>query len=201
MGTMMESPLNIFRVGLHDMRRNSGWMLALGIALIVLGMFAIGWDVVFITVISVIFLGWVLLIGGIVEAVQAFRHRKGGSFFLHLLSAVLAVVVGFLLLENPTGGALVLTLMLAFYFIAGGIFRIIAALSMRLPSWGWMLFNGIVTLLLGILVLAHWPGSALWVIGLFIGIDMIVTGWARVMLALAVRKLGPAEPEASAAKA
>ncbi|HEY6290157.1 MAG TPA: HdeD family acid-resistance protein [Terriglobia bacterium] len=190
MGLMMDSPLNVFRTGLHELRRNWGWILALGIALIVLGMIAIG-DVVFFTVVSVIFLGWVLVFGGIVEAVQAFRHRKGGSFFLHLLSSVLAVVVGFLLLENPQAGALVLTLMLAVYFIAGGIFRIFAALTMRLPTWGWMVFNGLVTLALGILVLAHWPSSALWIIGLFIGIDLIVTGWTRVMLALAVRKLAP----------
>ena len=201
MGMMMESPLSVLGKGVHELRRNWGWMLALGIALIVLGMFAISWDVIFLTVVSVIFFGWLLVIGGIVEAVQAFRHRKSGSFFLHLLSAVLAVVVGFLLLENPTTGAVVLTLMLAFYFIAGGIFRIFGALTMRLPSWGWMVFNGVVTLLLGVLVLAHWPSSALWVIGLFIGIDMIVTGWARVMLALAVKKLVPAEPAASPGKA
>ena len=200
MGMMMESPLNVFRVGLHELRRNWGWILALGIALVILGMIAIG-DVVFFTVVSVIFLGWVLLIGGVVEAVQAFRHRKGGSFFLHLLSAVLAVVVGFMLLENPQAGALVLTLMLAVYFIAGGLFRIFGALTMRLPSWGWMVFNGVVTLLLGVLVLAHWPVSGVWVIGLFIGIDLIITGWSRVMLALAVRKLVPSEPEASAGKA
>ena len=188
MGQILGRP-NIFQtIGVGDLRRNWKWILAGGIAWIVLGMIAIG-DVVFLTVVSVAFFGLLLLIEGIIEAVQTFRHRKGGHFFLHLLAAVLSVVVGFELFLNPTAGALVLTLVLAIYFIVGGLFRIAVAIAMQLPSRGWMIFNGIVTLLLGVLVLAHWPLSALWVIGLFIGIDLIVGGWSRVMLALAARKL------------
>lgn len=92
-----------------------------------------------------------------------------------------------------------MTLLLAAYFTVAGIFRIVDALSLRLPHWGWALANGIITLIFGILVWAQWPVSGLWIIGMFIGIDLIVTGWTQVMLALAVRKFKA--PLASAAAA
>lgn len=188
MGQILGGP-SVFRtIGVGDLRRNRVWILIFGIALIVLGMIAIG-DVVLFTLVSVRVLGWLLLIEGIIEAVQAFRHRTTGHFFLHLLVAVLSLVVGFMLLRNTGAGVLALTLVLSIYFIVGGLFRITAAIATRLPSWGWLLFNGIITFFLGVLVLTQWPSSALWVIGLFVGIDLIVGGWARVMLALVVRKI------------
>jgi uncharacterized membrane protein HdeD (DUF308 family) len=188
MADLVSGPFTNFRLGLHELRRNWGWILALGIALIVLGMIAIG-DVVLFTVVSVVFIGWMLVFQGVIEAVQAFRHRRGTYLFFHVVSAVLSVVVGILLLSNPTAGAVVLTLVLSIYFIVGGLFRIIAAGATRIHSWGWMVLNGVITLALGILVLAHWPSSAMWVLGLFIGIDFIVGGWSRVMLALAARRI------------
>lgn len=171
-----------------ELRRNWGWLLALGICLLILGIIAL-LDSIFVTVISMLFFGWILVIAGIVEGVQAFRHRSGGHLFLHLLNAALAIVVGALLLRRPLAGAVVMTLLLAMYFAVAGIFRIVAALSVRVPGWGWALFNGIVTLILGILIWARWPVSGLWVIGLFIGIDLIIVGWSQVMTATAVRAL------------
>lgn len=180
-------PLGILPAGLDELRRNWGWLLALGIALIVLGIVALA-DAVGVTVVSMFFFGWILLIAGVIEAVQAFRHRRSGRLFLHLLNAVLSIVVGFLLLRNPLAGAIVITLLLAAYFAVAGIFRIIAALAMRVPRWGWALANGIVTFILGILVWSEWPISGLWVIGLFIGIDLMITGWSEVMLATVARQ-------------
>ncbi|MGH9353055.1 MAG: HdeD family acid-resistance protein [Terriglobia bacterium] len=182
------TPLSILPTGLRELRRNWGWLLALGIALIVLGVIALI-DSVAVTVISMFLFGWVLLIAGIIEAVQAFRHRRGGHLFLHVLNAVLSIVVGLLLLRHPLAGAIVFTLLLAVYFTVAAIFRIIAALAMRVPRWGWALANGIVTLILGILVWSQWPVSGLWIIGLFIGIDLIITGWSQVMLASVARRL------------
>lgn len=184
----LDAPLSIFAAGLQELRRNWGWLLALGIALVVLGIIALADSVAF-TVVSMLFFGWVLLIAGIVEAVQAFRHRRSGHLFLHVLNAVLSIVVGLLLLRHPLPGAVALTLLLAAYFTVAGIFRIVAALTVRAPRWGWALTDGIVTLILGILVWAQWPASGLWVIGLFIGIDLIIAGWSQVMLAFAVRGL------------
>jgi uncharacterized membrane protein HdeD (DUF308 family) len=92
-----------------------------------------------------------------------------------------------LLVTHPTAGALALTLLLAAFFLVGGLFRSIAAISLRFPNRGWALTGGIVGILLGILLWMEWPESGLWFIGMCIGIDMIFHGWAWLMLALAVR--------------
>jgi uncharacterized membrane protein HdeD (DUF308 family) len=150
-------------------------------------MIAIG-DVLFFTVVSMFLLGALLTLHGVVEAVQAFRQPKRSYLFLHLLGAVLSVVIGILLVGNPGAGAAVLTLAFSVYFIVSGLFRIIVATLTRLPSRGWFVFNGVVAVLLGIMVLRHWPSSATWVLGFFVGFHLLVGGWARVMLALAVRR-------------
>jgi uncharacterized membrane protein HdeD (DUF308 family) len=177
-----------FQTGLHELRRHWGWYLALGIALIILGIIALG-NSLLATLASMLVLGWLLIIGGAIQIVQAFRTRDWGGFFLHLLAGILYVVVGVLAVVNPAVSALALTLLLASFFLVVGLFRIITALVMRFPSWGWALVNGIITLLLGILIWAEWPVSGLWVIGMFVGIEMILSGWSWVMLALAARRL------------
>ena len=175
-----QSGLSSFNPQLMDIqafRQNLGWFLTLGIILIVFGTIALG-SSVFVTMASVFFFGWLLLLMGIIEAVQAFWQRKWGGLLLHLLSDILTGVVGLILVANPGAGALVLTLILAMFFIVAGLFRILAALTMRFPYWGWLLLSGIITLVLGLLIWRQWPLSGLWVIGLFIGIDMIFSGWS-----------------------
>ena len=172
----------------QNFRRRWGWFLVFGIVSMILGVIALV-DSILITIVSMIFFGWILLIAGIVEAVHAFGHRHGGHLLLHSLNAVLSFVVGLMLLRHPVAGALVMTLLLAVYFIVAGIFRIVAAASHRLPHRGWALANGIITLIFGILVWAQWPVSGLWIIGLFIGIDLVITGWTQVMLAVTARRL------------
>lgn len=180
----------VVTTGAHELRRNWGWLLALGIALVFLGLIAVI-DAVAVSVISIIFFGWVLIVAGIVEAIHAFRHRNGGHFFLHVLDAVFSFIVGIMLLRDSLAGLLVMTLLLAVYFIVAGIFRIVAALTVRVPGSIWMLVDGIITLILGILVWAQWPTAALWIIGLFIGINLITTGFSQMLLAFAVRRLTP----------
>ena len=82
-----------------------------------------------------------------------------------------------------------LTLLIAMFLVFQGVFRIVAALAVRYPHWGWVLLDGIVSLLLGILIWRRWPVSSLWVIGLFVGIEMLLNGWSLVMLSLAGRNL------------
>lgn len=173
---------------IQEFRHNWGWFLALGVALVFFGTIALGSSVL-ATLASVVFFGWLLLFAGAVEAVQAFWQRKWGGFFLHLLSGILSVVVGLIIVANPGAGALVLTLVLAVFFMVAGMFRIIAPLVMRFPHWGWMLLSGLVSLMLGILIWQQWPVSGLWVIGTFIGIDLIFSGWTWIMLSLAARRL------------
>jgi uncharacterized membrane protein HdeD (DUF308 family) len=171
---------------LTDLRSNWGWILAFGCISILLGMFAVIYSMVF-TLVSVLFLAGMLIATGVIEAAYAIRHRERGHIVWYLLEALLAIAIGLLLLQSPVRGAIVLTMLLATYFVVAGIFRIVAALSLRLPNWGWTLFNGIATMALGIIVWGGWPVSSLWVLGLFIGITLIFTGWARVMLAVALR--------------
>jgi uncharacterized membrane protein HdeD (DUF308 family) len=164
----------------------------LGIVLLILGIVAL-LDSVLATALSVIFFGWVLVIAGIVETSQTFRHRRSGHLSLHPPNAVLSIVVGIMLLLSPLAGVLVLTLLPSVYFTVADVFRMVTALNLRLPGWGWALFNDTVTLILGILLRMHWPATGLWVIGLFIGIGLLVVGCSQIMPAIAVRTLSKAQ--------
>jgi uncharacterized membrane protein HdeD (DUF308 family) len=179
---------------MEALSRNWGWLLALGILLIILGVFAIGAPVV-ATIAFQVMLGWLLVIGGIAEAIHAFMAQNWRGFLFELLSAILYVVVGALLLFNPLLGAAALTLLLAVFLVVEGIFKIIMALRVRdHRGWGWLLASGILSLILGAMIWAQWPTSGLWVIGLLVGIQLLFTGWSLVMLALAARAHRQASP-------
>ena len=179
--------------GTGDLKRNWGWYLALGIALIVLGTIALGSALV-MTVASVFFFGWLLIIGGIMEAVHAFWRKRWAGFFLDLLTGILYVIAGWMMVSNPAESALLLTLIIAMFLVFEGVFRIVAALIARYPHWGWVLLNGVISLVLGILIWRQWPYSGLWVIGLFVGIEMLFNGWSLVMLSLTARNLPEEAP-------
>jgi uncharacterized membrane protein HdeD (DUF308 family) len=163
-----------------------GWLLGLGIVLILVGTFSVAVSVV-ATLASVLLFGWLLLFTGAMEAVYAFHQSKWTGILLHVVNGALSVVAGFLLVANPAAGALVLTLLMAMFFMIGGLFRVVTPLVMKLPHQGWLLLSGVVTLLLGIFIWRQLPGAAVWVIGTFVGIDMLFIGWSWVMLALAAR--------------
>jgi len=179
-------PVHYARIGLHELRRNWGWILAVGILLIIIGTAAIGrsWLATFSTMVM---FGWLLIIGGVLQTLHAFASRAWSGFLVQLIGGLLALVVGFLVVAHPAAGALTLTLLIAAGFMVGGMFRIAAGIAMDLPHRGWVILNGLVTLALGILIWRQWPASGLWVIGLFIGIDFIFTGWSLVMLAMVVK--------------
>jgi uncharacterized membrane protein HdeD (DUF308 family) len=170
----------------QELRENWGWMMLFGCLMVLLGIFAVAYAALF-TVVSVLWIAWILIIAGVVEAVHAIRHHEQGHLVWYILEALLSIVVGALLLRGPIVGAVVLTLLLATYFLIAGVFRIVAATVLHLPGRGWVLFNGIVTLALGIVVWGGWPASSFWVIGLFVGITLLMSGFARIMLALALR--------------
>ncbi len=176
-------------LGAHELKKNWGWFFALGLALVVLGIIALGASVA-TTMVSILFLGWLLIIGGALSVVHAFfREKKWGGFFIDLLTGILYLVVGFMLVANPAAGAVALTLLIAFFLIFEGVFRIGVALSARWHHWGWLLLNGIITLVLGIAIWAQWPLTGLWVIGLFIGIELIFNGWGLIMLGVAAKSI------------
>lgn len=172
-----------------QLNKHWGWFLAFGIILIILGVIALSLAA-FTTLLTMILLGELLLIGGIFVLFDTFKfwRHKFSTMILHLLMALLYLVMGILLIGNPLSAAITLTLILAIFFITMGVFRILSAIILRLPFWGWRLFSGFVTLLLGMLVTLNWPASSLFVIGLFIGIDLLFFGWSNVILALSAKK-------------
>ena len=180
-------------VGFDVVQRNWGWFLALGIVQIVLGMIALG-EAFLMTIFSVVLLGWLLIIGGVASIVHAFMERQWGGFFIDLLTGLFYCVAGFMMVANPEAAALTLTLVISMFLIVGGIFRIVESLVGDLPHKGWVFLNGVVTLVLGILIWRQWPLSGLWVIGLFVGIEMLFYGWSLVMLAMAARNMSSAAP-------
>jgi len=163
-----------------------GWFLVLGIILIAVGFVALSWAFV-TTVTSVLIYGCLLVGGGVVQIVNAFLARSWRAFSLYLLAGILSLVVGALMIEQPVRGAEALTLMLALAFLVGGTLRTLYALIERFPGWPWVLLNGLITLALGLSIWKQWPDSAFWVIGLFVGIDIILNGWSWVMLGLLVK--------------
>jgi uncharacterized membrane protein HdeD (DUF308 family) len=182
---------NVFLLA-EDIRHKWGWLLALGISMVFLGTIAL-----FITpaatVGTVLVLGWLLVVSGIVEAIQAFRVRRWGGIFLHLIGGVLGVLVGLLVVTHPIAGALAWTLLFASFFTVIGLFRLVAAIRLKFPNWGWAAFDGAITLLLGVLLWVDWPGSGVWFLGFAVGISLLLRGWSYVMFAIAVRTL-PAVP-------
>jgi uncharacterized membrane protein HdeD (DUF308 family) len=187
------SSADILAAESEHLRKNSFWLLILGAALIVVGLAAIG-SAFIATLATVIVFGTLLLVGGIVQIINAIWAARWRGFWLHLLAGILYLILGFLLIQHPIAAAAGFTLVLAAAFMIGGIFRIVTAVMERFHGWGWVLANGIVTLILGVLIWRQWPESALWVIGLFVGIDMLFAGWSWVMTALAVRTTIPRAP-------
>ncbi len=172
----------------QQLHKNWHWYLVLGIALIALGTLAILFSYT-ATLFSVIYLAGFLVVVGVVEVVQAFKMRFWSKFFLHLILGGLYLLAGGYILMNPTLNAITLTLLLAAFFAISGLFKVIFALAYAVPHCGWMIFNGALSILLGVLIWQQWPVSGLWVIGLFVGIDAVFTGWSWIMLALAAKRL------------
>lgn len=169
-----------------------GWFMATAVALIVLGMLCVAMPLAASVAIDLL-LGWLLVLGGAVKLAHAFAVRSWKGFALQLLSALLFLIVGFLLVTQPLQGVLTLTLLLAALLIIEGVFKIVTAIGLRpAPVWSWVLFSGVVTLVLGGLIGAQWPSSAEWVIGLLVGIDLLFSGWSMLFLGLSIRREAPA---------
>ena len=164
-----------------------GWFLFLGILYIFAGLVAILTPEI-VTLLSVVFFGAILLIAGIATLIHAFWTHRWDGFAVQLLAGVLASVAGFLLVTDAAAGAAVITIILAGYFLASGFFRLgFGVMRASLHHRTALIVSGLVTLLLGILIAVHWPSSSLWVIGTFVGIDLIFYGFSLVTLARALK--------------
>ncbi len=174
--------------GLDKVHDSWGWFVALGIGLIVLGGVCILGNVT-ATLATVLTFGWLLIVGAVVALIQAFQVRTWSGFFLLFLSALLRGVTGYLLVRYPTEGEYGITLVLASFFLVGGVFRAIGASALQFPQWGWAVFSGIVSVALGVMLLMQLPTASLWFIGLAIGIDFIFDGAWSIALGAALRSV------------
>jgi len=170
------------------LRAKSGWIIALGVIYLLAGIVALG-SVVMATVVSVLVVGVMMIVAGIAEVYSAFQIKSWGRFLLWALLGVLYIVAGFVTFENPLLAAAVLTLILGAALVASGVMRIILAFSVRRETpWLWVLLSGLITLLLGLVILAHWPLSSLYVLGVFLGVDLVMAGAAWLGLGFGLRR-------------
>jgi uncharacterized membrane protein HdeD (DUF308 family) len=156
---------------------------------VIAGLIALA-SIVMATIVTVFVVGIMMLIAGVAEVFHAFQIKTWGRFLLWLLLGALYIIAGFLTFDNPLLAAALLTLLLGISLIVSGIMRIVLALSMKegMP-WIWVVVSGVITLLLGLIILAHWPVSSLYILGLFLGIDLIFAGagWLAVGFGLGRR--------------
>ena len=167
------------------------WLLFVveGIVLVVLGLLAVLLPPL-ATLGVTIFLGWLFLVSGAVGLIATFWVRQAPGFWWSLLSAVLAVAVGLVLLASPVSGAVSLTLVLIVFFVVEGVASVMYALDHRQQlsgRWGWMLFSGVIDLILAAMILIGLPGTAAWALGLLVGINMIFGGSALIAMGLHAR--------------
>ena len=170
-------------------RRASGWSIALGILMIIAGFLAVGMEPFVTGVIVVYIVAWTAIFSGGAQLFYAFSHEAKHRWLEGLLG-IIYIIAGIYLLMHPLGGLVAITLLLACFLLVYGVFAIVLAFQMRpAPGWGWVLFDAIITVLLGGLIYVHWPLNTDWVIGTLFGISLIVSGFSRLMLSLAVRRL------------
>jgi uncharacterized membrane protein HdeD (DUF308 family) len=171
------------------------WLLLYGALLAVCGTAALVFPALTIltSFAAVVFLGVALIVAGIATIVAALWAGKWSGLLLQLLVGVLYLAVGFMIMDTPLLKSVeALTIFVAGFFVVVGGFRVIASLMIRFPFWGWSLLNGIVTFLLGVIIYRlyqHFPPSAIWILGLLIGIEMLFNGWTWIMLSLAIRNI------------
>jgi uncharacterized membrane protein HdeD (DUF308 family) len=165
-----------------------GWSVALSIVLILAGIFAIALPpVVGVGVLLVV--AWLIILSGAVHLFFAWQTRTTGQMIWELLLGFLYIAIGVDVLMQPVTGLAALTLVLAIYLFAEGVLELILGFRLRPRAGsGWVLFDGVVTLLLAILIWRSWPSSSEWVIGTLVGISMLFNGTSRLFMAMGARR-------------
>ncbi len=169
-------------------KTSSSMLMLEGVLLVILGTFAILVPGIFTLAVETL-IGVVLIVGGLVRGYSTFKEHSTRSVMWSLLAALAAIVIGVLLLVYPLEGVLTLTAVVIALFIIEGVTKVVASFQMNRPAgWGWLLFSGVVDLILGFILWAGLPGTAVWAIGLLVGISLIFTGWTAIMFAAAMKR-------------
>ena len=170
-------------------RTFSGWLIVAAVLFIVLGAFAIIEPAVAGLGVALL-VGWLLIFGGVSHFVSAFEGGGTRRVLFEILAGVVFVVGGYYMVTHPLLALSTLTLVLAAVILAAGVCEIITYFRLRSEqASGWILFNGIVALILGALIWLHWPSSSVWAIGTLVGVNLLLTGITRLMVGLTGRKL------------
>lgn len=186
--SFFDSARDRFRSGLTELSAKWGWYFALGIFLVVLGVIAAGMAVT-TTLLSVMALGGILIVAGAGLVIMSFLTGRWSGFLLSLAAGILSIIAGIDLLSFPIAGAVTITVIIATILLVAGLFRAIASISMRFPNWGWALFSGIVTAVLGIALMRNWQATSLWFLGFAIGIELILHGISWMTFGAGLRRL------------
>jgi uncharacterized membrane protein HdeD (DUF308 family) len=172
----------------NQVRQASTWSIVLGLLLVVFGMLAIGSP--FLAAIAVTgFIAWLIIFAGVVHLILAFHAHGAGSLIWKLLVGLAYLFFGGYLVMHPVLGVASLTLVLASLFLIEGVLNIVLFFKMRsVGGSSWVLIDGVITLLLGLMIYMQWPSSSAWAIGILVGVSMIISGVTRISLSLALRK-------------
>lgn len=189
MSISVDAAAEVFREAMRQaVKRHSLWYLIQGVLLVVAGLLAIIYPVIS-SVAVVMLLGWLLILSGIVQGFGLIGAGQVPHFWLQLISVILAVLIGFLFLRDPEQGLVTVTLLLIVFFMIEGMSKVVFALTIRpFPNWGWVLASGLVGILLSILLLVSMPVTAMWLVGLLLGLQLASVGAAIAYLAWQVRQ-------------
>ena len=175
---------------LGDISRNWGWIMVGGVLLVILGIIGLSMEFT-MTIISVLFFGIMVVIGGAIILINTFQAQGWKSKLWHMLIGLLYIAAGIVMINDPAGSAVWFTLFIAAYLLVVGFLRILTSFQMRgVSGWGWTLAAGIAAVILGVMIFAQWPVSGLWAIGLFVSIDLLMQGISMITIAMAAKQAG-----------
>jgi len=181
---------------MDEAKKNSGFLIFLGILTVIFGVVAIGSPLITGVAVAV-FVGFLLLASGVARIVHALKSKQWGTGFWGTVVGVLGVAAGLLMIFRPLVGLVTMTMLIAIYFLVDGISEIIAAFKIKPDQgWGWVLFNGIIAVLLGFMIWRQWPVSGAWAIGILVGIHILITGWSMIILGTGARRVAGAIEDA-----
>ena len=172
---------------IQSFKQKANWFIVIGIILIVLGCLALGYQFI-ATVFSVYFIGSLIFIAGIIQVIHSFNIKGVGQTALWAIMGILYIFIGLMSFFQPIAVSSALTLLISLLLTISGFTQIFAAMSNRnLPRWGWIIFSGIINIILGLMLMAGWPYDSIWVLGMFLGIDLVFQGFAYIAIGFALK--------------
>ena len=189
MSMSLAAASEVFRHAMRDtIRKHSLWYMIEGAILVIAGVLAIMYPF-FSSVAVIVMLGWLLILSGVAQGISLIGAKQAPHFWLQVISVIVSVLIGFLFLRDPAQSLLTVTLLLLVFFLMEGVSKIIFALTIRpLPNWGWVLASGVLSVALAGILWGDLPVTAIWLIGLMLGIQLIGTGAAIGLLAWRIRR-------------